>query len=248
MAARIEANLLIANVNPVSVAGTVQEKVLVAGRPHRITDEALHPVHYHSEVTPHAFQPSTEYIDAHNISEQELSQLIIQHDSWMIVNALNVGNTIPQLNIHTILNKVRCPLMLIPEDCHTTDFSTVSYLADLRYCQLPVVRYLSALAKPYQAGIQIAHLPADGLPDMDQQYATEVFSDGISRYVKYDNLFFNNIKERDIHKAVDIMVHAMDTNLIALVNHQYHFRELLNGTIKHILPAHVHVPVLVFPN
>ena len=82
---------------------------------------------------------------------------------------------------------------------------------------------------------------------MEESYALEVFNAEIAAKVNYDQMLFNNIKERDLGKAVDIMISGMHSDLIAMVNHRFHFEEILGRYVTHALPSNITVPLLIFP-
>lgn len=152
-----------------------------------------------------------------------------------------------KLDAYGVLNRVRSPLMLIPEDWPLKDLERLVYIADLRYCRLAVVKYLVELAKPFHASLTIAHLSAKGLPHIMEPYAQSIFSEGICSHIDYDQLFFNNVQERDLIKAVDVMINGMHNDLLILVNHRFHFEEIIGEYVGQSLPAHIAVPLLIFP-
>lgn len=185
-----------------------------------------------------------EQIEANGFTEQELAHLVNKRGSSLLISGL-ANST--KLCLQSILSRIGCPLLVLPEYYTFNGFKRITYMADLRYCQLPIVRYLTNVAIGNDASVHVAHLPASGLPRMDEAYALEVFNDGISRYVNYDNLKFSNTTERDVNKATDVIINTMKTDLLALANHQYHFREVLQGKLKPNALNALNVPVLVFP-
>jgi hypothetical protein len=93
----------------------------------------------------------------------------------------------------------------------------------------------------------VTHISAKGLSPIEDHYATSLFCESVSSNVKYDRLIFNNIKERDSQKALDIMVHEMQTDMVVVVNHRFHFEEIMGRYITDILPEHITIPLMVFP-
>jgi hypothetical protein len=201
--------------------------------------------------TEQAFQPKIAEADISNMNEAAVADLLNRNNVWMMIkgvaDGLNTGIKAEKLNIHTILNKVLCPLMLIPASWQIKDLERLVYLADLRYCRIQIVRYLAEMAKPWGASVLIAHLSASGLPDMAESYARSVFNDGVCQNVKYNNLYYNNIKERNLKTAVDVIINGMHNDLLVLVNHRFHFEEIIGPYITNKLPLNITVPILVFP-
>lgn len=221
--------LVVANVADVK-AGV---KVLISGRFEEATESQEPENNVYGEE-----------VDAHGLNEQELAQLVNQRASSLLISGLGNSAT---LCLHKILSRITCPMLVLPEYHTFNGFKRITYMADLRYCQLPIVRYLANMAKDKGASVHIAHLPASGLPRMDETYALDVFNSGIRRYVNYENLKFSNTTERDVQKATDVIINTMKTDLLALANHQYHFREVLQGQLSPGALNALHVPVLVFP-
>ena len=197
------------------------------------------------------FKPEVFESDISNLNESSIAELINKNNIWMIVKGTTgvsiASRTGKNLNVHTILNKVLCPLMMIPAAWQLKDMERLVYIADLRYCRIEIVRFLAEIAKPFKADVLIAHLSASGLPDMGDNYALTIFRDEVCNNVNYAKMYFNNIKERDLKTAVDVIINGMHNDLLVLVNHRFHFEEIVGPYITDTLPAHITVPLLVFP-
>jgi nucleotide-binding universal stress UspA family protein len=252
IAQKVNADLLVANV--------YKEKSFVIARDRAFADiahdylpEELAPalVTRLAELNEQAasgFKPHIGFVDASDFSLNELVYFINKNNIWMMIKGTGEDNqTYLSTNIQSIINRVACPLMLVPEKYELKDFERMAYMADLRYCNIPVLNYLGQIARRYDAKIQVAHVSAKGLPDMDESYARTFFSDAICRRVQYDQLYFNNIRDKDLEKVLDVLIHGMKTDLLVLMNHQYHLEALIGPSIANQLPENVTVPVLVFP-
>lgn len=195
------------------------------------------------------FKPAISEIDCSNMNEVQMAEFIHSKGIGLIVKG---EQRVPylfhaHLNMQTVLNKVCCPLLLIPADAPIKAVERIVYLADLRYCRSYVISYLAELARPFKAAIAVAHFSAKGLPDIDPQYAEDLFLDNVQRYAHYEPLFLNNTTERDMIKAVDVLINGMHNDLLVMVNHRYHFEEILGRYIKDSLPVNITVPIMVFP-
>lgn len=196
------------------------------------------------------YKPEIEEFDIPGTDENEVVEFINRNHTWMMVkgmaNELTISNA-KNLNIHNVLNRVLCPLLLVPQQWQLKDIERLVYIADLRYCRIQIVRYLAEIAKPWQAALSIAHMSAKGLPDMAEKYALTVFSEEVSQNVNYDALFFNNIKEKDLGKVVDVLINGMHNDILVMVNHRFHFEEIVGRYITDTLPLHITIPLLIFP-
>jgi hypothetical protein len=195
------------------------------------------------------FRPLVTEIDISESDENQLIQLINQDHIWMIIKGMS--NDLPRdtlsLNLNCILNRVQCPLLLVPETWSLKSIERIVYLADLRYCRIKIVRFLEELALPFKAEVSIANLSAKGLPHMADDYALSIFNDEVARNAPYDRLLFNNIKERDLEAAIDVIINGLHCDFLAIVNHRFHFEEILGRYITDKLPAYITIPLFIFP-
>jgi hypothetical protein len=251
MAQSMEAKIIVAHT---IATVTIDEKVKVGGA---IEDEEFEN-HYGSTFLRQLikqrgvmFDPQIDEIDISLIDESGVAGIINKNQVWMIIkgipNEIRSPHQAPDLNVQFILNKVLCPLLLIPDKWKIKKIERLVYMADLRYCRIQIVKYLADLAKHWQADLSIVHISAKGLPDIAENYALSIFENEICVNIDYDRVFFNNIKGGNIPRAVDVIIHTMHNDMLALIHHRFHFQELLGAHIGDNLPANIIVPLLVFP-
>lgn len=257
IAQRVSANLLLANIAKVKERKmvAVKETAVVAGKQEPRVD-------YQFETTLQerlqslarksaGFKPAIKSMDLCDHAEIDLATLIIKNEIWLMVKGTSA---IPEMNlfksrinVQAVLNRVMCPLLLVPEKFELKDFEHIVYTADLRYSRLPIVKYMAEIAAGFQAHLMLANLSAKGLPHMEENYAQSFFKEEIGNRVNYEKLYFNNIPERDLNVATDVLVNGMHTDMLVMVNHRYHFEQIVGRYITNALPDHLTIPVMVFP-
>lgn len=256
IAMKINAKLLVANTVIKSSPNPVKELVLVSEGKDIETEETTGLAGYlgslhHSDQAKSLFKPEIGEVDISEFNERDLIQLIIKNDIWLIIKGLAktpmINHDAKAINIHSVLNRVNCPLLLVPAKFGLKEFERIVYMADLRYCRKQVLNQLVELAKPYHASLMVAHVSAKGLPHIEENYADAFFNESVANHVNYDRLIFNNIKERSSQGVLDIMENEMQIDLIAVVNHRFHFEEIVGRYISDVLPEHITVPLMVFP-
>lgn len=190
-------------------------------------------------------------IDISDTDECVLAEFIKHNNVWMVVKGINVNSAQEQAGwspkVHIVLNKISCPLLLIPEHWPVKTLERIMHISDLRYCEIGIIRYLAGLAKLSGADLSFAHLTAKGLPDMSEEYALNLFTDGICDKVKYEKLFFNKVEEKNVTAAIDVMVNGMKSDMLTFVNHHFHIEEILGDCEPKSGSASISVPVLIFP-
>lgn len=194
------------------------------------------------------FKPIITSMNTYSFTPNHLADVVVKQPIWMIVKGIAEyeQHRANELSTQSILSKACCPLLLVPQSAEIKDLEKIVYTADLRYCRLEVLQLLKRLAQPFQSQLLVAHMPAKGLPDISDSYAATLFTDEICSNIDYENLYFNHIKETDVPKAMDVLINAMHTDLLVLINRRFHFDEIM-GSAPDQLPAYLTVPVLVFP-
>ncbi|MFI5159787.1 MAG: hypothetical protein ACHQHN_00850 [Sphingobacteriales bacterium] len=157
-------------------------------------------------------------------------------------------NSFIERSILNCSTKSGCPILLIPQGFRRKNIEKIVYTTDLRFCRQDIVRFLSKLAVALNASVLIANIAAKGLPYMDNKYALNIFEDVIVDRSNCDHIYFSNIRERDVSKTLDILINDMKNDLLVLVNHKYHFNEILGRDVPYTLPEFIQVPILIFPS
>lgn len=246
IAQKMQANLLLANTNKVSSS----VKVLTDGSLYIGTDDDILSNLEALNVTTEGFKPEISELDASALNEAQLAEYIYNNEVSMIVKGEldGIQSQLPRkdVNIHAVLNKVRCPLLLVPANWQIKDIERMAYISDLRYCRSYIISQMARVARPWDASVSVAHISVDGLPDMEENYAKSVFKAATSG-VSYDKLIFNNIKEKELLTAVDVLINGMHNDVLVLINHRYHFEEIIGRYITDTLPANITVPLLIYP-
>lgn len=197
------------------------------------------------------FKPVIKEVDISEFCESSLATLIYKNQIWAVVKGTGKAELSTwkkrNLNIDDVLRKINCPLLLIPYSWSKKKIERITYIADLRYCRLEVVRFIAELAKSWDADMSIAHICASGLPPMDIDYAQMVFADEICSNISYPRIFFNHIKETNLETVVDIIINVMHNDMLVLVNHNCHFERIMGQKLTEVMPDHISIPLLVFP-
>jgi len=248
IAKKMQLRVLLANTLPV-IKGQLKA---FAGRPFETTpahgNETLEQLSLVNEKFS-GFKPGITELDISALDEHALVQLINKSEMAMMVkgmpHVLPLVKSKPDFDI--VLHKVRCPLLLVPDTWEIKKIERLVYIADLRFCRTLMVNYLAAMAKSCDASLSVAHLSAKGIPDMEETWANKVFKTEVYDRLDYKQVYFNNIREKDLKKALDVIINGMHNDILAFVNHRFHFQELIGRYLTDILPAHITVPLLIFP-
>ena len=193
------------------------------------------------------WQKDISTIEIPEANAADLAKLALQLDCWLVIKGcgkMREGSKGPDMQ--SLLNHLRFPLLMVPESWVGHQIGRITYIADLRYCRLNIMRYLADMATSSHAGLSLAHLSAKGLSPIDESYAQEVFNE-IAAKTHSHFAAFNNIRDVDVHRAVDTLINHLHNDLIVLVNHRFHFKEIIGDKLTDQLPKQINVPLMLFP-
>lgn len=195
--------------------------------------------------------PVVKFIEGADYSPNHVLSMVNRYDIGMLIRGIT-GDENDLLHIEaealSCSTKSGCPTLLIPEKFNYKAFEKIVYATDLRFCRREIVSFLSQLAKPLNASILIANISAKGLPFMEDNYARTVFTDTLLTRSNQEHIYFSNIRERDIPRAIDVLVNGMNNDLLVLVNNKFHFNELVGQDMPYIIPSNITIPLLIFPS
>lgn len=198
-----------------------------------------------------SLKPNLVFIENVSFHSDHVLSLVQKFNIGLLVKGIaryGGDSSLIERSILTCSTKSGCPILLIPRTFTRKNVEKMVYATDLRFCRQDIVRFLSKLAVAINASVLIANIAAKGLPHMESKYACNIFEDVIVHRSNRDHIYFSNIRERDISKAFDILINDMKNDILVLVNHKYHFNELLGREIPYILPDFIQIPVLIFPS
>jgi hypothetical protein len=195
--------------------------------------------------------PQVKFIEGIDFDADNVLAIVKDFEIGMLVRGLT-GNREGVMHIETETIKCAtrsgCPVLLIPEKLEFKQFEKIVYATDLRFCPQETLTFLNHLAESVHASILIANIAQKGLPYMEDKYAFTVFKEAISNNGKRAQFYFNNVRERDISRAIDVLVNGMNNDVLVLMNNRFHFNELLGYNKPYPVPSNIRVPLLIFPS
>jgi len=193
------------------------------------------------------FQPTVSVAE-HPVTEAStIAELALRTDCWMVVCGCSERTACQSsIDFQSLLNRLRCPLLLVPENWAGDPIRRITYMTDLRYCRHDIMRYLAEWVIASQTSLSLAHFSKKGLVPIVESYGLQLFAD-IARQLPGCPLTFNNIREPDIHRALDVLINGLHSDLLVLINHRFHFKEIIGDHLTTQFPEGIGIPILLFP-
>ena len=191
------------------------------------------------------FKPRMDTLDASALNKRGLATYTYTNNISMIVQGVSgIRGKNYSFDPALLLSKICCPVLLVPEYYSGRVVNRAAYLADMRYCQTSILNYVDHLS---ERSVLLAHNCYDGLPDLNNDYANDLFNRVIVPKVRSSKLFFGYIRETNMGKIIDTLSNGVNIDLLACVNRQFHFNRLVGENFP-ALPGSLVIPLLVFPS
>lgn len=182
-------------------------------------------------------------------SNDLLSDVIKKEKIELVIISSGAKNSVPDVpesEVFDILEKAKCPVMIIPENHIIRGINSIAYVTDLRYCDMSVIRPLVKLGDAFTSGIQLVHMTADGLPDMAESYMRDFFKHELSRLMNYPKMRYVNLRSKNKAEELDQKIKSIGADLIALQWKRHGmFDKLFKGNSS--LYSFSQVPLILFP-
>jgi|GEM_PF-1310721 len=196
-----------------------------------------------------AFEGNVTHLLETKYSKEMLSDVISKEGIELVVISSGADNSIPNVpesEVYNILNKAKCPVLIIPRNHEITQIENIAYVTDLRYCDMSVIRPLVKLAGAFNAEVQLVHLTADGLPDMAESYMRDYFKHELSRLMNYPKMSYVNLKHKNKAEELNQKMHNIQSDVMVL---QWKRHGMFNKLFKASSSVYSfsQIPLILFP-
>lgn len=182
-------------------------------------------------------------------SNELLSDIISKEEIELVVissGAMNSVPDVPESEVYDILERAKCPVLIIPKNHVIKSINTIAYVTDLRYCDMSVIRPLVKLAGAFSSGIQLVHLTADGLPEMAECYMRDYFKHELSKLMNYPRMRYVNLKHKNKAEELNQKMGEIQADIMVL---QWKRHGMFNKLFKanSSVYSFSQIPVILFP-
>lgn len=147
---------------------------------------------------------------------------------------------------HDLLDKVICPVLIIPEGASYHRLEKITYATDLKSTDKPLLSSIAALGRIFSAEITVTHIEPD--PQPEHQAKIQNLADEIHQYVGYSPMSFNLVNSKNIAQALCAVSDTDSANILVLMHKKYHFPEsIFHSSISKTMAKNCPIPLLVYP-
>ncbi len=150
-------------------------------------------------------------------------------------------------NASTVMQHVKCPVLIVPDNAEFSGFKRIAYTSDMHEVNRPAVKMLVDFASHFGSEIQVVHILSKG-DKLDPEQAN-VFRDEFAKAAHYNLVSFHIVDDEDdtlVH-VVDEYVDSNHIDIVAMLTHRRGFWEkLFKPSLTKRFAVHAHKPLLAF--
>jgi len=147
-----------------------------------------------------------------------------------------------------LLEKARCPVLLIPKNYTFKPVKKIGFATDLNEGDIKVINSFVDLAEILGADLVICHV-TDHLHDtVLHNKESEEFIIEVRNKINYDSIYFRHIESYDIDEGLEWLTREGHIDMLAMVHHQKGlWGRIFDSSHTKKIVGHIPLPLLVFP-
>jgi len=150
-----------------------------------------------------------------------------------------------------VIKKSSVPVLAIPKDALFTGIKHIVFGTEYREGELPVINFLTQLAKQFDATLTVFHVTNFVLSKKFEKEMFEKFRNDINRKVTYDKLHVRMIKSDDLLEGIENFCEKEKADLLVMSpEKQLLFERIFmpSASMTRRMSFHTHVPLLSIPD
>lgn len=150
-------------------------------------------------------------------------------------------------NASAVLQRVECPVLVVPENAEFEGFRRMVYASDFHEINAKAIQVLTRFASHFNAEIHVLHV-LTGKDELTPEQAN-AFKAAFDEVADYEALAFHVVgaEDKSVASAIEEYVDTHDIEVVAMVtHHRGFFDKLFHPSITKRLAVHAHKALLAF--
>jgi len=192
------------------------------------------------------FNPEISFSNCFGSVADLVSEMVIQKAIGLVVMSGPKSGKINRLffgsDTHDLLDKVICPVLIIPDGLKFKPVNKITYATDLRSMDTAVLKSISTLAVVFDAEVTITHVSSYTVKE--KELTNNVFADG----GMCTKISYKNIKGKSIVRSLCDENISENADMMVLVHKKYHFPEsIFHNSVSKQMANYCQIPLLIYP-
>lgn len=196
------------------------------------------------------YKPEVRHLGNEGSLTHKLNTIVAENNIWLVVMGTRgenfANNILFGSNVFKVLDKIHCPVLIIPENATCEDFQKIGYATDLKSDDLPVIDWLKDLTAIFQIELFMLHVSANNV--LIEEEVSKTITEEILFTQSPDRPYINYFQGKNIKNTLQEVIEEYAVNILALKHRKYgFFHSLFHSSTSDNMVKHTKIPVLVFP-
>lgn len=149
-------------------------------------------------------------------------------------------------NSEKIFEKVKCPILIVPEGSKYHGIKKIMYATDFQYKDINEIEKISKLAKPFNAEIVVAHVDNNLDTFIHDNDTMDWFSEIGEIRINYKNVVYKRLYGKDVNETLSKTVQDMDIDILCMSTFDRNFLSgLFHKSKTKEMAFHTSVPLML---
>lgn len=148
-------------------------------------------------------------------------------------------------NTTHVVQKAKCPVLVIPNEAEFTEVDNVIYATDFLESDIKSIKKLLNIVGQFQPKIILLHIGDSG--DEDEADALMGFRELVQENTDYDNMIFEVVNSKDVLEGIEAAAVRYEADLIAMTTLKRGFlSNMFHSSLTKKMVFHTDIPLLAF--
>jgi nucleotide-binding universal stress UspA family protein len=151
-------------------------------------------------------------------------------------------------NTAQVIAKARCPVLAIPHETVFAPIKRITYATNYQNSDIPALKRVADLARPYQAQINILHIANEDEVPSEEVRLMDTFRNIVEEKVDYNNISFQMLAGKDVEQELKEYLDANSTDMLVMSTHNREglWEKLFGSSLTNEMAYKSPVPLMAF--
>lgn len=196
------------------------------------------------------YKPTIRHLGDAGTLANNLNDVVSKNNIWLVImgtkgegfaNTLIFGS-----NVFKVLNNIKHPVLIIPQNADFTNLRKIAYATDLRSTDLNIIKWLKELSEILKIELFIMHVSPDTIST--EEAASKNITEQILYKTPHHQTHIKYLQGKNIKDSLHEILDEFNVDIIALMHRQSGFFDsLFRASTSYKMVKHTKIPVLIFP-
>ncbi|HVD97223.1 MAG TPA: universal stress protein [Cytophagaceae bacterium] len=144
-----------------------------------------------------------------------------------------------------IIEKVKCPVLVVPTSAHYHGIKKIMYATDLQYGDIHELAKIAEIAKPFNAEIIVMHISSDSEKMVEEKENLDWFAEIGDSNIAYKNITYKLVYDDDVVEALDNAITVLDIDILCMSTVEKDFFKKITSKLSvRSMAFHTNIPMM----